>query len=260
MNISREQVERASAAWIYVPSTAGRIESAEYLALRYPIWYEHPLQLIAILPDRPLEVVLDEVLERCRGAVGHARAEVLCWVRLGAPAGLEAALIARRGRLVETTQVLARSLPFAASEVPDDVDIRWSDTFDVFVDAVRVGTEVFGGTSPDSEALLPIFEEERAKVASGAGGSVVAYLDGRAVGTGGVTVAGPDARLWSGGVLPEARGRGIYRTLLAERLAYGATHGAALALVKGRVETSAPILRRAGFSSFGEERSYLLPL
>jgi hypothetical protein len=30
--------------------------------------------------------------------------------------------------------------------------------------------------------------------------------------------------------------------------------------VKGRVETSAPILRRAGFRGYGEERSYRLAL
>jgi hypothetical protein len=35
---------------------------------------------------------------------------------------------------------------------------------------------------------------------------------------------------------------------------------ATLALVKGRVETSAPILRRAGFALYGEERCYRLDL
>lgn len=36
-------------------------------------------------------------------------------------------------------------------------------------------------------------------------------------------------------------------------------HGATLALVKGRVETSVPILRRAGFTVYGEDRCYRLP-
>jgi hypothetical protein len=35
-------------------------------------------------------------------------------------------------------------------------------------------------------------------------------------------------------------------------------HGATLALVKGRMVTSAPILLRAGFADFGEERCYWL--
>jgi hypothetical protein len=33
-----------------------------------------------------------------------------------------------------------------------------------------------------------------------------------------------------------------------------------MALVKGRVETSGPILRRAGFVAHGQERSYRVPL
>jgi hypothetical protein len=39
-------------------------------------------------------------------------------------------------------------------------------------------------------------------------------------------------------------------------MALAREHGATLALVKGRVETSGPILRRAGFTAYGEERSY----
>jgi GNAT superfamily N-acetyltransferase len=88
----------------------------------------------------------------------------------------------------------------------------------------------------------------------------VAYLDGRPVGTGGLTVADGVGRLWSGSVLEEFRGRGIYRALLSARLAYAVHHGATMALVKGRVETSGPILRRAGFTPHGQERSYRVPL
>ncbi len=46
--------------------------------------------------------------------------------------------------------------------------------------------------------------------------------------------------------------------MLAERLRLARAHGAALALVKGRVETSSPILLRAGFADYGEERCYWL--
>ena len=71
---------------------------------------------------------------------------------------------------------------------------------------------------------------------------------------GGLSVAGPAARLWGGAVRLEARGRGVYRALLATRLAEGAAHGCTMALVKGRVETSGPVLRRAGFEVHGQER------
>jgi len=48
--------------------------------------------------------------------------------------------------------------------------------------------------------------------------------------------------------------------VLAERLRLARAHGATIALVKGRVETSGPILLRAGFAEYDEERCYWLPL
>ena len=33
-------------------------------------------------------------------------------------------------------------------------------------------------------------------------------------------------------------------------------HGATMALVKGKMDTSAPILRRAGFAAYGQEPDY----
>ena len=79
-------------------------------------------------------------------------------------------------------------------------------------------------------------------------------LDGEPVGTGGITIADGVGRLWSGSVLEQHRGRGVYRALLAARLAYAVAHGCTMGLVKGRVETSGPILRRAGFEVYGQER------
>ncbi len=262
MALSRERVHRASAAWIWVPPTAGRIEIEEYLAVRFPTWYEHPLQLIGIRPaGRDLDTVLDEVIARCAAAVGTAPPVLLVWVRLDAPAALEAALVARGGALDETLDVLARPLDTVPDlDPPADVELRWADDLDTFVDSVHLNSDIFGGTKPDREGLAPIFPDEQTKYRSGGGGAVVAYVDGEPVGTGGITVAGPDGRLWGGGVLPGARGRGVYRALLAARLGYAVAHRCEIALVKGRVETSGPILRRAGFEAFGQERSYLLGL
>ncbi|HWL97064.1 MAG TPA: GNAT family N-acetyltransferase, partial [Nocardioidaceae bacterium] len=85
---------------------------------------------------------------------------------------------------------------------------------------------------------------------------MVAMLDDEAVGTAGATLAGPALRLWGAGVLPGARGRGAYRAMLDARLRWGLSEGATMALVKGRVVTSAPVLRRAGFVSYGQERCW----
>jgi hypothetical protein len=61
-------------------------------------------------------------------------------------------------------------------------------------------------------------------------------------------------------VVPAARGQGVYRAVLDARLSYAVTHGATIALVKGNVATSGPILRKAGFTSFGQEPIYDIPL
>jgi GNAT superfamily N-acetyltransferase len=68
------------------------------------------------------------------------------------------------------------------------------------------------------------------------------------------------ACLWGGAVRQEARRQGVYRAILAARLRYGAAHGATMARVKGRVETSAPILRQVGFAAYGQEILYRIPL
>ena len=98
------------------------------------------------------------------------------------------------------------------------------------------------------------------RLPAGQGGAVVAYLDGVPVGAGESPSAGDVARLWGGAVREEARGlRRLPRRCLDARLRYGRDHGATMALVKGRIQTSGPILRRAGFERYGEERSYLVP-
>lgn len=95
---------------------------------------------------------------------------------------------------------------------------------------------------------------------AGEGGTVVAYVDGEPAGSGGVTIADGVARLWGGVVAPAWRGRGVYRAVLDARLSYGVTHGTTMALVKGNVATSGPILRKAGFTDFGLESVYAVPL
>jgi GNAT superfamily N-acetyltransferase len=123
-----------------------------------------------------------------------------------------------------------------------------------------VGVTVFGGSMPPKERLAEEAERDGATVRAGDGGIVVAYVDGAPVGSAGVAMACGVARLWGGAVLEAARGQGVYRALVAARLKYGVTHGATMGLVKGRVDTSGPILRRAGFAAYGQETSYRVPL
>jgi GNAT superfamily N-acetyltransferase len=89
---------------------------------------------------------------------------------------------------------------------------------------------------------------------------LVRDVDGQPAAGGGCSIVGEVARLWGAGTRPPFRGRGAYRALLAARIRIAKQHGATLALVKGRLKTSGPILRRAGFTPYAEERSYCVPV
>ena len=73
-------------------------------------------------------------------------------------------------------------------------------------------------------------------------------------------VDGGVCRLWGGGTHRSLRGRGAYRAVLAARLTAAHAAGATLALTHGVVDTSSPILRRIGFTRYGEERTLVLDL
>jgi GNAT superfamily N-acetyltransferase len=123
-----------------------------------------------------------------------------------------------------------------------------------------VGVSGFGGSLPPDDRVRANAARDAASVPAGEGGMLVAYVHGAAAGSGGVTMADDVARLWGGAVVPAARGRGVYRAVLAERLTYAVAQGASMALVRGKADTSGPILRRAGFTAFGHEILYDVPL
>lgn len=68
------------------------------------------------------------------------------------------------------------------------------------------------------------------------------------------------ARLFGAGVIPEFRGRGAYRGLLAARLDDARDRGATLALVHARSGTSGPILCRVGFVQVGQQTVIEVPV
>jgi len=249
-----ERVAAASRAWVWVPETAIRAETREYLLVRFPDYAEHRLVLLDFRPEGDPATLTDEVLARARE---FEEPELVWWVKLGSPGGMDELVRSRGGVLDETLDVLALDL---ASGTPDlgtpSVELRWTTDKQTLRDAYRVLKVVFGGDVPPEQRLRIESDQVRRDVEAGRGGGVVAYLDDEPVGTGGLTVAGDVGRLWSGSVVEGHRGRGVYRALLTARLEYAVRHGATMALVKGRVETSGPILRRAGLTAHGQERSY----
>jgi GNAT superfamily N-acetyltransferase len=159
--------------------------------------------------------------------------------------------------------VLACDLREGAPALPPasaDVKIRWATDYETSRDGAAVGVTGFGGTLPPDDRIEANAAMDAAGVPVGAGGMLVAYVHGVPAGSGGVSMVNGVARLWGGAVVPSARGQGVYRAVLDARLSYAVAHGATMAPVKGKIDTSGPILRRAGFGAYGRELVYDIPL
>ena len=141
-----------------------------------------------------------------------------------------------------------------------DVEVRRATDEQTVRDAIVIGNDAFGGEEPTAEQVATALAEVERGLADDSGGRWVAYVDGRPAGTGGYTLADDVCRLWGGGTAQHLRGRGAYRAVLDARLAAARAAGATLALTHGVVDTSSPILRRIGFTRYGEERTLVLDL
>jgi GNAT superfamily N-acetyltransferase len=251
-------VAAANDAWVWAPEGSEVAETAEYRLVRFPERFPDPLQVQRVRSARPAEAVLADVVAR---AAGFGLPEAYVQVKLSAPDGFEEALLGRGAHLADTADVLAMALP-ATVQPPGlpGLEVRWRSTPEVSRDANTIGISIFGGSRADDDELARVAAADRDTVAAGTGGAMVAYLDGTPVAIAGVEVVDGVARLWGGGVLEAYRRRGVYRALVAARLAYAAEHGATMALTQGRIATSSPILQRLGFVSYGQERCYRLPL
>ncbi|MFJ5924422.1 GNAT family N-acetyltransferase [Kitasatospora sp. NPDC092948] len=243
MSLTVADVAAAGAAWVWMPDDAEVVADAEYTILRLPDYVAFDLSVVSFTPTRPLSQAVDAVVARAR-AFGPP---TLDWqVLLGAPEGLPAELAARGGQVKLVLEILAADLRAGAPALRPpavDVSLRWATDTATARNGLAIEAAGFRGELP-----------------AGHGGLLVAYVDGEPVGTGGVAVVDGVARLSGGVVAPAWRRRGIYRSILAARLAYGVTHGATMALVKANPTTSGPILRRSGFTGFGPEPVYAVPL
>lgn len=260
MPLTATDVAAASAAWVWTPDDAETVVHDEFTIVRLPEHFAWDLSVLSFTPAGPLASAVDAVIERARAF----DVPVLDWeVGLGAPAGLADELTARDGTVKLTLEVLAKDLTGDLPTLPPpttDMTTRWATDFATARDASAVAITGFGGTMPPDEQIEASAAKHAVNVPAGAGGTLVAYVDGTPAGFGALTLVDGIARLSGGVVIPTQRGRGIYRALLDARLSYAVEHGATMALVKGNVATSAPILSKAGFTSFGREPIYAVPL
>ncbi|MFS2242968.1 hypothetical protein [Microbacterium sp. OR16] len=249
------EILRASAAWVWFPRGSEQ-EKTELQLVRHPARFGGGVKASQVGSSRNAAEVLDHAIERTRA---WGETELTFWTNASDRPDLEDELQRRGARHIDTVTVLARPVEGCPIDVPEDVTAEIVRTPEQFRELDRINVAVWDHQGPLSEqGLRDELEENAESLASGTGGRALARVDGVAVSTGGCTVVDGFVRLWGAATLPEARGRGAYRAVLAERLRLGAEMGARTALVKGRISTSAPILARAGFEPFGEERGYVL--
>ena len=260
MTLTVESVTAATNAWSWTLDNMTVVEDGQYKIGRLPDYFDHQLTVMEFRPSGPLGPAVDAVLERAR-AFGLPK---LRWeIRLDSPAELPAELTARGGDLVLELDVLACDLRKGAPTLPSasvDVRTRWATDLETARDASAISVAGFGGALPPDDRIEANAAKDAANVPAGEGGMLVGYVNGLPSGAGGVTMVDGVARLWGGVVVPSARGQGVYRAVLDARLAYAWAHGATMALVKGKIDTSAPILRRAGFAAYGRQPVYDIPL
>jgi GNAT superfamily N-acetyltransferase len=249
-----ERVLAAAGAAIWVPPEAPQVETDDYLLVDFPPGFddEQPTQVQWTRSDRPAADLVAEVVERTRA---WQRSRLGWWIRLDhRPPDLPAHLRSLGATTVETVGVLARELGTSLPDASSDVRVEVVRDEQTLRDARLVYAEVWGRSpDPTPEELARDLAEAATPLGARPMFQVVAYLDGEPASAGGCTRSGEVARLWGAATRPHLRGRGAYRATVRARLEAAREHGATLGLVRGRLHTSAPVLTRLGFASYGEE-------
>ena len=171
------------------------------------------------------------------------------------PLGLRA-LLERAGFVADPTETFM--VLDLAREVPDDSTLTGFEIRRV-VDAagvddfIAVGDAAFGrGDHPKADTYVRSLGDPGLAL-------FVAYLDGKPVSAGRLQL--PEARsfasMWGGGTVPEQRGRGIYRALVARRAREARQRGYRYLTVDA-ADTSRPILERLGFVPLTKVTGFVL--
>jgi GNAT superfamily N-acetyltransferase len=140
-----------------------------------------------------------------------------------------------------------------AVELAPGLEIRIAETWEDWRAGAEVVKTVFGMPEVSEENLRDRYEDYRAE---NHGRSFVAFVDGRAVANSYAAFGDAGINLFGGAVLEEARGRGVYRSLVRARWDHAVERGTpALTVQAGRM--SRPILERLGFEFIAPVRVFV---
>ncbi len=258
-----QRVLDAAAATEFVPEGAIQVRTGDYRLVRHPDWALGPTggaaQVTWSRTARPLDEVIDEVAARVRG---WGLPGVAWWVSaVSEPPGTDDKLRARGAGLIDAVQVLAHDLDadLPRPDLPAGVAVELVRDERTFRAALAVSVQGWDIVEPDETEIARQFSETVRDLAAWTAFRVVAIVDDEPVSVGACRLFGEVAHLWGAITLPASRGHGSYRAVLTERLRLAREHGATLAMAKGRALASGPILLRAGFTDYGEERCFWLP-
>lgn len=126
---------------------------------------------------------------------------------------------------------------------PSDVLVKRVQTDDEFYEAEKIAAIAFGGEPPTRRSYTPDPNNV----------IYLAYADGQPVARASAAFGDRGATLFGGSTLPEARGRGAYRALVAARWDDAVARGTPV-LVTQAGPMSRPILKRLGFREVCEIR------
>jgi GNAT superfamily N-acetyltransferase len=148
-----------------------------------------------------------------------------------------------------------------SGDTPDGVTVGLVETMDDLAASDRVTVEAFGMGPEAGEEM----DGDRAKryaeytTAGNPARQFIASLDGEVVGTAAAILGNYGVNLFAAGVLPEARGRGVYRAMIRARWDLAVERGTpALTVQAGQM--SRPVLESAGFSFIAAARMYVSDL
>src|SRR5205085_5270908 len=150
-----------------------------------------------------------------------------------------------RARVDDKANSRAIGMVVVEPPVPEqgDVEVRRVVTDDEFYEAERIAAIAFGGPPP-----------ARCSYQADADNAIyLAYADGQPVARASAAFGERGATLFGGSTLPEARGRGAYRALVAARWEDAVARGTPV-LVTQAGPMSRPILGRLGFRELCEIR------
>jgi GNAT superfamily N-acetyltransferase len=187
---------------------------------------------------------------------GHR--EVTWWVGDSATPRDLAEQLLELGLVVDGDEpVLTGMTATATPPASEDIEVRRVESRDDYLAALEIDWEVWR-TPAAERAERRVLEAERfdEQQASGVVHHFSALLDGRRVGFGRAIDAATAVALFGGSVLPEARGKGVYRALVRARWDHAVERGTPTLVVQAGA-MSTPVLEGLGFERHGAIRLYV---